>query len=1117
MLTLIQGGFYAAPENEIFAAVQNRIHAKRDTILLVPEQQTLSKERAAAGSLPADAPLYFEVTNFTRLANRVFRTIGGLGEDYSDACAKSLIMWQTLTELSAVLSPAYARVSEGSVEKALGALAQLRRFALSPADLQEAADALGGTHPRLREKLTDMAQIGALYARLHAQRYTDSAQDVGRMCGKLRENSDLFSGTHFFVEGFTSFTADQSEVLSVLMRRCAVHVVLTIPQGAEDDPAYAEVIHARRHLIALAAKADVPCKIQKISENRAVKSEILRAVLPRLWQFNTKIDRETLQNADNSLRIFRGVTPYEEADFIVSDILRRVQEEGAHFSDFAIVANRVEPYEGILDAAMRRAGIPTFFSVRRQVSTLEGVKLIFAAYDAVLGGFRRDELILYMKCLPGGDRADCDLFERYTERWQIDGTRFTDGILWNMNPDGITTVHAPDEADILLRVNAVREQICARLCPFSEDMRAAKTVRRQAEALFSFLSSLSLEERLGARAKQLAALGEGQAARENAALWKILCDASDRLVDLMGDFPADARVFVSLLHIALGSADIGHLPAVLDEVTVGAASMLRVSGKRHVYLLGVNAGEFPAAPAQDAFLSLADREVLLGVGVDTDPDRDVRGGRELFAFCRAFAAGSESVTLLYAEKDASFHPLQSAALIARIEEMTEARVHPVAIGSLPPEARLSTPTAALCALFNLRGSAHAAVRDALDTAGFSAMLSVADSDLCNRSLHLCPETARDLYGEQMALTQSRIDKYVSCPLSHFCVYALRLDEARTAQFDRANIGSFIHAILENFFCEVRASGKSPAQLSEQTRDEMVDRHARAYLTELQQQGTANVRTRQMLSRLIRTTQQVVHSLCEEFRRCSFSPAFFELSIRRGEEGVPSPVCFPLPDGSEVFVFGVIDRVDTYRKGDDVYVRVIDYKTGNKDFSPDDLQKGQNLQMFLYMESLMRSQDAAFRKRIGVSENGKIIPAGVIYVKTALRAKPLPSPGADARQQLAAEQGRRGMILCDPVALAAQDPDFLPIRMKRDGTPDARSQNRLYTEEGWDALFDTVRESVCAVASRMKSGDICASPIRVGSHASVCESCRFRPICRGVAQLSDNDTPTEHSFPDTPEE
>lgn len=73
---------------------------------------------------------------------------------------------------------------------------------------------------------------------------------------------------------------------------------------------------------------------------------------------------------------------------------------------------------------------------------------------------------------------------------------------------------------------------------------------------------------------------------------------------------------------------------------------------------------------------------------------------------------------------------------------------------------------------------------------------------------------------------------------------------------------------------------------------------------------------------------VVRELWQELSQAAFAPAGFEVGFGDGE-GLP-PI--PIPNGGMNAVLrGFIDRVDTWDNGASRYYRVVDYKTGKKDF------------------------------------------------------------------------------------------------------------------------------------------------------------------------------------------
>ena len=219
-------------------------------------------------------------------------------------------------------------------------------------------------------------------------------------------------------------------------------------------------------------------------------------------------------------------------------------------------------------------------------------------------GFRREDVISYAKCaLSGVSREECDEFEMYVNTWQLGGGRFVDGEMWNMNPAGYTLRRSEDIDEKLVRINNVRHRIIDPLYDFSKAVAKSKTVREQAGCLVDFLVKIDMESSLKKRANLLAEMGESALAKDNLSLWPVICSALDTLVEVLGDIPTDLDSFLSQLKVVFSSADIGRIPSYTDSVTVGNADMLRLYEKPYIYLLGVNAGAFPAS-VSDSFHSI---------------------------------------------------------------------------------------------------------------------------------------------------------------------------------------------------------------------------------------------------------------------------------------------------------------------------------------------------------------------------------------------------------------------------------------------------------------------------------------------------------------------------------
>ena len=173
---------------------------------------------------------------------------------------------------------------------------------------------------------------------------------------------------------------------------------------------------------------------------------------------------------------------------------------------------------------------------------------------------------------------------------------------------------------------------------------------------------------------------------------------------------------------------------------------------------------------------------------------------------------------------------------------------------------------------------------------------------------------------------------------------------------------------------------------------------------------------------------VVRELWQELSQAAFAPAGFEVGFGDGE-GLP-PIPIPNSDMNAV-LRGFIDRVDIWDNGASRYYRVVDYKTGKKDFDYCDVFNGVGLQMLLYMFALKSSGSDMLGDRP--------VAAGVQYFPA--RAPYLTSDGKltaeEAEQERISKWKRKGLLLNDEDVLQAMEPGDAPKRMcysvKKDGT------------------------------------------------------------------------------------
>ncbi len=1084
-LTFICGRSGSGKSTAVLEGIRESLLSGRRSFLIVPEQQAVVWESRAARCLPPSAALQLEIVNFTRLANLVFRTVGGLSYRYITKGGKAALMWSALRTVSPSLR-FYG--GEGRTDRIVPALltasSEMKRAGVTPADLMRASEVLGEDPEcdRIAARAHDLSLLTAAYGEMLRASYDDEEDELSHLAECLKE-TDFFSGADVFVDSFFSLTPVEGEIMHHIFRQAhSVTVTFACLPSARE----AHFAAPAAYLSAMSRAADRAGRTYTICEkreNKRAQTESLRYLESHLWDFSAPpLEGEE----DDSVRVLLAKDRYEEAEAAAYRIAELVRA-GARYGDIAVIARRADPLRGILDTALSRHGIPYFLSARADIDTRPAARLMTHALAVASGGWRREDVLLVAKTgLAGLSDDECDALQSYTDTWNIRGERmFTSP--WNMNPDGYVPTVSARGRKLLALANDAREKLIPPLAEFCSVFRSgAASVPEICRAMYELLCAYGVWDALDEQSRRASAQ-DARRASELSQMWGILMDCLDTLARTLPDSCADASSYSALLRQVLASAHVGAIPGGIDEVVIGEAHQVRLGEVSHVILLGAVEGEFPAAPADDGFFSDIDRIRLEGAGIVLSGTSDDRMKEELLWFYRAVSLPHQSLTVVIPERDggAALSPSMGAErILSLLPHVTKER-----FDALPTAARVFSDASARAAV---RGADEitAAVLAAL---GY-APLPHAELSICAGEEHVSRETADTLFGGEISLTQTRLDSFVLCRFGYYCKYVAKIAEEKTAHLGASDVGTFVHRVFELFFSRL---GDRTLPLSPQELSSFSEEIVRQCVGEILPDGAPSARSAYLFSRLKRCTLPMLSALSQEFAQSKFRPVHFELPIGGGEGNLPS-LSIPLADGRAVSLRGIVDRLDTWNDGENTYVRVVDYKTGAKKFSEKDISIGLNVQLLLYLFSVLHAPAGEFRDSLSGGE-GELLPAGALYFSARpgeTASDTMISPGEAA---LLAEGNieRDGILLADERVLTAMESDlggkYIPVIRKAD----ALSGKCLRSAEEIAAMENSLTETVRQIGETMVSGD--ASVADAGDAAVLshdpCLYCKMRTICR----------------------
>lgn len=1068
------------------------------SILIVPEQQAVQTEILTLNALPPSAQLTLEVLNFSRLYNRVCREYGGLCYSYITKPMKHIMMWRAIREMAPNLKR-YGENATGDpafVKTMLSAIGELKSCSVRLEDLDAAIKGCTAEQTALSERIEDIAVIYGAYDALVSKKYSDSADDLSKLCDILFEH-DFFKGKNVYIDSFTSFTAVEHRVIERIFATADnVTVSVPLPSATYRDISTASIENSlntlKKHadrwgghtdVIVSALKNSRSCTIEYLSKN--------------LWNMNTVNKDHTPPPCGENICAYICDTSYAEAEAVASTILELLRE-GKRCRDMVIIMRDAEKYRGIIEPALEKAGIPFFFSEKTDICALSPIKLILTALRIYRFNWRKSDIIAHIKTgLCDFPMRDADIFEEYINTWSISGSRFTDGD-WTMNPDGYVDKTSDRGKIILATANRIRRALCEPLEEFFVLLRAADTVPDMCRAVYSYIENIGLEDKL----RELSARERNDDNIKNAeelnSAYGIILRALADIAEALSDMCISVDEFSDVLKTVFEQTEIGTIPTSVDEVTIGSASLLRASDPAYVFVMGLCEGEFPASVDDTGIFSSGDRAALSELGVDLGSDTDTRSSDELMFVKKAFSAPKERLYILTSVSGIKGESRTPSLPFRRVEalfpDLAPHRFHGNDLSFL-----CGSPVSAAAHLRNIRNAAdRAAVTEAIaEHLPLVRTLSLADTG--ETSCRVDKQLVRQLVGDTISISPSSFEKYVKCPFSYYTGYLLSLRERQYGSFRANNFGSFVHFVLEHMIgFAVPDDDDAPVPSHDDILRE-TERIVDLYIQKIvPDEALRTKRMAHIYNKLKRLSVLLIENTIKEFADCDFKPAFFELHTDGRDDG-PRPLVIPLSNGAKVVLKGIIDRVDIWKNDGRVYVRIVDYKTGSKEFDLEDVSHGLNTQMLLYLFSICAGAGKRFRNKTGLAEGESPIPAGIVYLSSALprvEIKELGMSDDEVILKTEAELVRSGILLDDDNVIHAfshsESKSFL-LGVAKNKSGDFVGK-ALISSEDLTGLYSQIEDTIKDIATRIYEGIADSTPLHYGDQ-DPCKYCSVKPICR----------------------
>lgn len=1068
---------------------------KHRLVLLVPEQFTLQAERDLLEQLQVPGIIRVEVLSFNRLAYRVLNEVGGRTRLLINEQGKNMVLKKIIDAHAKDLGIYRKAVKqEGFVEQIAQLLSAFKQYDLDPIGLKSRQEEIA--EGIAQQKLQDITLIYQAFNDYLAGQYLDMEDQLNLFIEKL-DASQLLRDARVWVDGFSSFTPQNRRILEKIMlqARDTTFCLTLDPRRGRDTDLFRLSRHCQQQIHELAIRNGLAVEfiqLEKLAQDSTVAAPALRHLEGELYAYPGRV----YANRVEDIEIFAASNIYTEVEHIAATIVALVRDQGYRWRDIAVLGQQMESYGSILRRVFNEYGIPFFMDEKREISDHPLIKLLLASLTVINRGYRYEDLALLLKSgLSNLNPEESEQIENYMLTYGIQGKLCKEEFKRGQNELG-------DE--YLGVLNGYRQRLIEPLQKLEKNVRGQKNCRDISRALYQYLQSLAVESRLDDWTEDLQRNELYEYAHENAQIWNIVMETFDQMVTILGNNEVGLKEYARILETGYKSFGMGIIPTTVDQVLAGSIQRSKNRAIKALFVLGVNDGMLPSGKSVEGLFTEEDQNILKGYGIDWGSDANIKAEEERLAIYMALSKPADFLCLSYAIADQEGKAMRPSLLINRLRTLfPQLRTNSDLIRNSEIEKEhIATPGSSFKYLAeNLRLYLDGENIDDIWWDVYHWYYANQNWDerrnailealfYQNQPASISPQTARTLYKIPFRSSVSRLEQFVACPFAHFVRFGLKPQERKLFTVGAPDIGILLHDCLASFAAAVTERSLNWRALQREECDAIIEEIMEQRLP-LHNNGVmvSSFRYRYLAQRLKRVSRRAIWVLTEHIQKGDFEPLMHEVSF--GPGGTFPPLQVELSDGQSIYLEGRIDRIDLLQEQDTTYVKIIDYKTGDRQLSLADVYFGLSLQLFVYLAAVINNH----------SDSGLISwkPAGLFYFKVddpLIQSEDRESTGIE--EQIRKALKMKGLVLKNVQIARSMDSELqlssniLPAGIKQNGEFTANSS--ALNEEDFGALLQYIQNLLQALGNEMLQGKILIEPVKTEKQKA-CDYCIYHAICQ----------------------
>ena len=833
---------------------------------------------------------------------------------------------------------------------------------------------------------------------------------------------------------------------------------------------------------------------------------------------------------NDEISVFSALKPMDEVRKVAVEIQKIIQESNdnnsnginnncVRYKNIAVATGDLETYAPLFKRVFAEYGIPYFIDKTFPVLMNPFIEYIRAILDIITENFSYSSVFRYLRSpLNDYDTADIDNIENFVLKHGINGVT-----LWRADWSekynryyikGIKTV-PENVSEQLIAIENIRRKVIDDLSLIVDLISdgtkkkrdlPTKAVNEINAVIIRLLETHNIENRLLFLYESYSTTDDifkRDRQKEYEKIYGLVISLLERMSELLVDEEITFKEYGELLDAGFDEIRVGVIPTITDYIQIGDITRSRFDNIHTLFIVGANEGVIPKSTSSGGIISDIEKEFLIESTPDIELSPTLREQSftgQLYLYM-LMTKPTNRLYLSYSRISESGDSIRPSYIIKVIKDMfkdieverdfedLKASVYsvPSLFNAIVENLREEQAKLLINTFINLKGANESLKNNLIKSvnAAFSAHLTGNDS--------ISKAIASVLYGKSIIGSVTRLEQYAKCSFNYFLKYGLSLKEREIFSFEAKDMGTILHAVLEKYANKVNSHGIYFSDVSEGQREIFVREAINECLDDPSMSVlSSSFRHKYMLERIFRISMRSVKVLTEHITAGDFLIKGTEVSFK-SEDNLNS-ITFKLSDDEIMKFSGKIDRLDTYEDDEHIYVKIIDYKSGDKNLNLIEIYRGLSLQLVVYMN--------AATELLNRNSNKEIVPAGILYyhIDDPIVEGLIDEDSDSIADKIKKQLKMKGLVNNDENVYSHIDKDFtktsdiIPVIKNVDGTLSKKSS--AIDSEQFDTISKYVNKKILSIGREILDGNIKAEPHSADSiDSKACSYCPYTDMCR----------------------